>query len=57
MRPLPEQPRQVVSRYLRIVDATLPGLVEGLYVVGSIALGDFQPAVSDVDFVAVTGNG
>lgn len=55
MRPLPAPVQRLVSRYLRRVDAALPGLVEGLYVVGSTALGDFQPAVSDVDFVAVTG--
>ncbi len=40
-----------MSRYLATV---LPGLVGGLYVVGSTALVDFRPAVSDADFVAVT---
>jgi hypothetical protein len=54
MRQLPRQVQRLVSHYLRIVDAALPGLVEAMYVVGSAALGDFQPAVSDADFVAVT---
>ncbi|MEO3809200.1 aminoglycoside adenylyltransferase domain-containing protein [Sphaerisporangium sp. B11E5] len=43
-----------VGAYLEDVDAQAPGLVEGLYLVGSVALGDFRPRVSDVDFVAVT---
>ncbi|MFD0970331.1 aminoglycoside adenylyltransferase domain-containing protein [Plantactinospora endophytica] len=46
--------RQLLVDYLAIVDAELPGRVEGLYLVGSVALDDFRPGVSDVDFVAVT---
>lgn len=53
---LPGRAQRLVSRYADIADAALPGLIEGLYVVGSTALGDFQPAVSDVDFVAVTAD-
>ncbi|MEJ3749186.1 nucleotidyltransferase domain-containing protein [Actinomycetes bacterium KLBMP 9797] len=41
--------------YLRLADQHAPGLVEGLYLQGSIALGDYRPGVSDIDFVAVTG--
>jgi hypothetical protein len=33
-----------------------PGLIEGLYLEGSAALGDSQPHTSDVDFVAVTAD-
>ena len=51
---LADEVQRLVARYLQIADAALPGLVEGLYLVGSTALGDFQPAVSDVDFIAVT---
>jgi hypothetical protein len=40
--------------YLEAVDGAAPGLVDGLYLTGSAALGDFRPATSDVDFVAVT---
>ncbi len=42
-----------VGRYLEIADLSLPSRVEGLYLVGSCALGDYQPGRSDVDFVAV----
>ena len=44
----------VVGAYLEAVDREAPGLVEGLYLTGSAALGDFRPRTSDVDFVAVT---
>lgn len=46
----------VVGSYLAMVDAEAPGLVEGLYLEGSVALGDFRPHASDVDFVAVTAS-
>jgi hypothetical protein len=45
---------ELVETYLTAVDAEAPGLVEGLYLEGSVALGDFRPHTSDVDFVAVT---
>jgi hypothetical protein len=51
---LPADVDRVVTRYLGLVDAAAPGLVEGLYLVGSVALGDFQPRTSDVDFIAVS---
>lgn len=44
----------VVRAFLASADRSRPGLVEGLYLTGSIALGDFRPGRSDVDFVAVT---
>jgi hypothetical protein len=44
----------VARRYLEVVDEALPGRVEGLYLVGSVALDDFRPGASDVDFLAVT---
>lgn len=40
--------------YLQAADQALPGYVRGLYVVGSAALGAWQPAVSDVDVVIMT---
>ena len=48
--------RGVVDAYLDAIDGEMPGLVEGLYVTGSVALGDFRPRTSDIDFVAVTVN-
>lgn len=52
----PPDARAVVNRYLDLVDRVLPGQIEGLYLVGSIALGDYRAGLSDVDFVAVSGN-
>jgi predicted nucleotidyltransferase len=39
---------------MNAVDAEAPGLLEGLYLTGSAALGDFRPHTNDIDFVAVT---
>jgi hypothetical protein len=54
--PAPLHPvvREVVDAYLSAVDDVVPGLVEGLYLTGSVALEDFHVGASDVDFVAVT---
>ena len=49
---LPEPAARVTGQFLRRVDAALPGLVGGFYVVGSIALGGFRARRSDIDFVA-----
>jgi hypothetical protein len=42
-----------VQSYLEDIDWAAPGLVEDVYLTGSVALGDFRPGVSDVDLVAV----
>lgn len=42
-----------LGTYLDITDSVAPGLIEGLYVVGSFALGDWQPGRSDIDMLAV----
>lgn len=44
---------RIVDRYVGVADRLLPGRVIGFYVVGSVALGGYRPARSDVDFVAV----
>jgi hypothetical protein len=46
--------RRLVDDYLALVDAWLPLVIQGLYLVGSIALDDFQAGTSDVDFVALS---
>lgn len=51
---LPVEVARVTARYLTLVDAAVPGIVDGLYVVGSVALDDFCPSASDIDFIAVT---
>ena len=43
-----------LGTYLDIVDSVDPALVEGLYVVGSYALGDWVRGASDIDVVVVT---
>lgn len=43
-----------LGTYLEIVDSCAPGLVEGLYVVGSFALDDWRPGASDIDIIAIT---
>ena len=51
--PLPAEVAEVTARFLTAVDERAPGLVEGLYLHGSLALtGEFFPG-SDIDFAAV----
>lgn len=47
---------EVVETYLATMDAKRPGLVQGYHLVGSAALDDFAPGVSDINFVAVTAS-
>ena len=49
---LPGPVRDRLQRWLDTFDDVAPGVIEGLYVVGSTALGDWRPG-SDVDIVAV----
>lgn len=56
MMRLPEGVQRVVQVYEQAVDDEAPGLVEGLYLTGSTALGEFRPHTSDIDFLAVTSN-
>ncbi|GHJ50943.1 hypothetical protein Nm8I071_02500 [Nonomuraea sp. TT08I-71] len=44
----------LTRRYLHAVDGALPGYVRALYLVGSAALGAWQPGASDVDTVILT---
>lgn len=50
---LPPLVREVTDAYLA-KDTEAPGLVEGLYLTGSVALADFHLKSSDIDFVAIT---
>ncbi|MBB4933801.1 putative nucleotidyltransferase [Lipingzhangella halophila] len=49
------QVQALAEAFLHHVDYEAPGLVEGLYLTGSVALDDFRPHSSDVDFVVVAG--
>ena len=42
-----------VDRYLAVADRLLPGRIVGFHVVGSVALGAYRRARSDIDFVAL----
>lgn len=42
-----------VTAYEQDLERTLPGVAEGVYVVGSVALDDYHPETSDVDLVIV----
>jgi len=50
----PPSLEEALGAYVESLDEWAPGLVEGVYVVGSAALGDWQRGHSDVDIVAVT---
>jgi hypothetical protein len=51
---LPPGVDEATRRHLAALDATAPGLVASLYLTGSVALGDYQPGRSDIDFMAFT---
>ncbi len=53
---MPDVVKRSVATYLSEVDAAIPGLVQAAYVTGSVALGDFQAEISDVDLVAICAN-
>jgi len=50
---LPAEVTGVTSQFLRLIDASAPGLVEGLYLRGSLGFGEYFEGQSDVDFTAV----
>lgn len=52
--PLDPAAEALATARLNAVDAALPGLVEAFWVTGSAVSADWRPAVSDVDFVALT---
>jgi len=52
---MPDAVTTQLREYLSSMDQELGGLLEGLYVHGSIALGAFEPGLSDVDFIGVLG--
>ena len=51
---LPAVVSAITRRHLELLDAALPGRVTGLYLTGSLPLGDFHPHTSDIDGVVVT---
>lgn len=53
MSVLPGPVRHVTDLFLRLADDALPGLVEGLYLHGSLGFGEWYDGRSDIDYVAV----
>jgi hypothetical protein len=51
---VPTEVASLATCFLTAVDSIVPGLIRGLYLTGSVALGDFRSHCSDVDFVAVS---
>lgn len=51
---VPVQVRAMAGTFLREIDEVRPGLIDGFFLTGSVALGDYRPGFSDIDFLAVT---
>ncbi len=51
---LPQPVQAMLHEHIVQVHDSLPGLLAGLYVHGSVALGAYQPGLSDIDFIAIT---
>jgi hypothetical protein len=50
----PRDVQGALGTYTRTFDRRLPDRLHGLHLIGSLALGDYRPAASDIDVVAVT---
>jgi hypothetical protein len=51
---IPPVVNDTVELYLSLIDAEMPDFIDGLYLEGSVAFGDFRENASDIDFIAVT---
>lgn len=51
---LPSDVTPVVSLLVYELERALPHQIEGVYLVGSLALGDYRPGKSDIDFLAIS---
>jgi len=51
---LPQPAQQALEDYLALVHTALPGLLEGVYIHGSLALNAYTPGLSDIDFISIT---
>lgn len=51
---LPPTVQTVIDDYIGLVHSALPGLLDGLYIHGSIALHAFTPGLSDIDAITIT---
>jgi Domain of unknown function (DUF4111) len=53
LRAVKEIAGHILSAYSQLLDEKVPELVEGVYLVGSLAMADFHDGASDIDFVAL----
>jgi Domain of unknown function (DUF4111) len=51
---VPQPVLLVLNEYTSLVNEALPSLLAGLYLHGSLALGAFNPRLSDIDFITIT---
>ena len=51
---IPQLVQRVLGEYTALVHESLPGLLTGLYLHGSLALAAFDPRLSDIDFISIT---
>jgi hypothetical protein len=51
---IPQPVQQVLDAYISLANDSLPDLLAGLYLHGSVALGAYNPSLSDIDFIAIT---
>ncbi|HEX9623392.1 MAG TPA: hypothetical protein VF979_03375 [Streptosporangiaceae bacterium] len=51
---IPAEAQTAIDRYLAQLDEALPGVCDGVYLTGSIALGDWCSGRSDLDVLTVT---
>lgn len=49
-----QRAEEILNLFLEKVEQSLPGLLEGFYLYGSIVLNDFYPKKSDIDFIAIS---
>jgi hypothetical protein len=52
--PLPADVCRATELHLAVLDTVAPGLVDSLYLTGSVTLGDYRQGRSDIDFMAFT---
>lgn len=50
---IPQAVQPVLDAYIAQVQAAIPDLLSAVYLHGSLALGAFQPGLSDLDFISV----
>jgi hypothetical protein len=50
----PQPAQQVLNEYIALAHTTVPGLLNGVYLHGSLALNAYNPGLSDIDFISIT---